>query len=90
MDQPDLGNTPLDELTYDELLNLTAAKWNAVPPTDQMMDNLIACFGEISTFNDSLLDHPEFAELSGMTGIAELVIDRIINRFEQMVQEQSQ
>jgi len=80
---------------YTHLLNLIAMpstfdKLQNVTSVDHMMDNLIACFGEISTFNDALLEHPEFAEISGMTGIAELVIDRIINRFEQMVQEEHQ
>ena len=78
---------------YTHLLNLIAMtstfeKLQNGESVDYMMDNLIACFGEISAFNDALLEHPEFAELSGMTGIAELVIDRIINRFEHMIEEQ--
>lgn len=75
---------------YKYLLNVPTMDNKDLPPLDQMMDNLIACFGEISTFNDALLEQPEFAELSGMTGIAELVIDRIINRFEELIQEQQQ
>ena len=90
MENTEPGMTPLDDLTYEQLVELASQKWGQPTPVDNMMDNLIACFGEISAFNDALLEHPEYSELSGMTGIAEIVIDRIINRFERMVEENNQ
>ena len=46
---------------------------------------LIAAFGELSKFNDSLLEDDRYDELRGMGKLCELMIDSLIKRFDEFM-----
>ena len=46
---------------------------------------LIAAFGELSKFNDSLLEDDRYDELRGMGKLCELMIDSLIKRFDEFI-----
>ena len=44
---------------------------------------VIAAYGELSKFNDSLLADDRYDELRGMGKLCELMLDSLIKRFEE-------
>ena len=46
---------------------------------------LIAAYGELSKFNDSLLEDDRYDELRGMGKLCELMIDSLIKRFDEFL-----
>ena len=46
---------------------------------------LIAAFGELSKFNDCLLEDDRYDEIRGMGKLCELMIDSLIKRFDEFI-----
>lgn len=52
---------------------------------DDLATMLIAAYGELSKFNDSLLEDDRYDELRGMGKLCELMIDSLIKRFDEFL-----
>jgi len=50
---------------------------------DDLVTMLIAAFGELNKFNDSLLEDDRYDELRGMGKLCELMVDSLIQRFDE-------
>ena len=50
---------------------------------DDLLTMVIAAYGELSKFNDSLLADDRYDELRGMGKLCELMLDSLIKRFEE-------
>ena len=52
---------------------------------DDLLTMVIAAYGELSKFNDSLLADDRYDELRGMGKLCELMIDSLIKRFDEFM-----
>ena len=52
---------------------------------DDLATMLIAAYGELSKFNDTLLEDDRYDELRGMGKLCELMIDSLIKRFDEFM-----
>lgn len=50
---------------------------------DDLSCMIIAAYGELSKFNDSLLEDDRYDELRGMGKLCELMVDSLIKRFDE-------
>ena len=73
----------LDNL-LDELLEKSTFEKDVIDRED-LATMLIAAFGELSKFNDSLLEDDRYDELRGMGKLCELMIDSLIKRFDEFL-----
>ena len=73
----------LDQL-LDELVEKSDFEKDVIDRED-LATMLIAAFGEISKFNDSLLEDDRYDELRGMGKLCELMIDSLIKRFDEFL-----
>lgn len=73
----------LDNL-LDELIEKSSFEKDVIDRED-LATMLIAAFGEISKFNDSLLEDDRYDELRGMGKLCELMIDSLIKRFDEFM-----
>ena len=73
----------LDNL-LDELIEQSTFEKDVIDRED-LATMLIAAFGELSKFNDSLLEDDRYDELRGMGKLCELMIDRLIKRFDEFM-----
>ena len=73
----------LDNL-LDELIERSSFEKDVIDREDQAT-MLIAAFGELSKFNDSLLEDDRYDELRGMGKLCELMIDSLIKRFDEFL-----
>lgn len=73
----------LDNL-LDELIEKSSFEKDVIDRED-LATMLIAAFGEISKFNDSLLEDDRYDELRGMGKLCELMIDSLIKRFDEFL-----
>ena len=73
----------LDNL-LDELIERSSFEKDVIDRED-LATMLIAAFGEISKFNDSLLEDDRYDELRGMGKLCELMIDSLIKRFDEFL-----
>ena len=73
----------LDQL-LDELVEQSVFEKDVIDRED-LATMLIAAFGEISKFNDSLLEDDRYDELRGMGKLCELMIDSLIKRFDEFL-----
>ena len=73
----------LDNL-LDELIERSTFEKDVIDRED-LATMLIAAFGELSKFNDSLLEDDRYDELRGMGKLCELMIDSLIKRFDEFM-----
>ena len=73
----------LDNL-LDELIEQSTFEKDVIDRED-LATMLIAAFGELSKFNDSLLEDDRYDELRGMGKLCELMIDSLIKRFDEFM-----
>lgn len=73
----------LDNL-LDELVEKSSFEKDVIDRED-LATMLIAAFGELSKFNDSLLEDDRYDELRGMGKLCELMIDSLIKRFDEFL-----
>ena len=73
----------LDNL-LDELIEKSSFEKDVIDRED-LATMLIAAFGELSKFNDSLLEDVRYDELRGMGKLCELMIDSLIKRFDEFL-----
>jgi hypothetical protein len=73
----------LDQL-LDELVEKSDFEKDVIDRED-LATMLIAAFGELSKFNDSLLEDDRYDELRGMGKLCELMIDSLIKRFDEFL-----
>ena len=73
----------LDNL-LDELIEQSTFEKDVIDRED-LATMLIAAFGELSKFNDSLLEDDRYDELRGMGKLCELMIDSLIKRFDEFL-----
>ena len=73
----------LDNL-LDELIEQSTFEKDVIDRED-LVTMLIAAFGELSKFNDSLLEDDRYDELRGMGKLCELMIDSLIKRFDEFM-----
>ena len=73
----------LDNL-LDELIEKSSFEKDVIDRED-LATMLIAAFGELSKFNDSLLEDDRYDELRGMGKLCELMIDSLIKRFDEFM-----
>ena len=73
----------LDNL-LDELIEKSSFEKDVIDRED-LATMLIAAFGELSKFNDSLLEDDRYDELRGMGKLCELIIDSLIKRFDEFL-----
>ncbi len=73
----------LDTL-LDELIEKSTFEKDVIDRED-LATMLIAAFGELSKFNDSLLEDDRYDELRGMGKLCELMIDSLIKRFDEFL-----
>lgn len=73
----------LDRL-LDELVEKSPFEKDVID-RDDLATMLIAAFGELSKFNDSLLEDDRYDELRGMGKLCELMIDSLITRFDEFL-----
>ena len=73
----------LDQL-LDELVEQSVFEKDVIDRED-LATMLIAAFGELSKFNDSLLEDDRYDELRGMGKLCELMIDSLIKRFDEFM-----
>ena len=73
----------LDQL-LDELIEKSSFEKDVID-RDDLATMLIAAFGELSKFNDSLLEDDRYDELRGMGKLCELMIDSLIKRFDEFL-----
>lgn len=72
--------------SFDNLLNVlfeVSSSDKDIIDREDLATMLIAAFGEISKFNDSLLEDDRYDELRGMGKLCELMIDSLIKRFDE-------
>ena len=67
-----------------ELIDISSFEKDVIDRED-LATMLIAAFGEISKFNDSLLEDDRYDELRGMGKLCELMIDSLIKRFDEFL-----
>ena len=80
----------IEQIPYEEILKLYGDCCGNHPDLNDMLAMLIASHGEMMAFNEALESHPEYCEISGMSGLAELVLDRVIEQFDRIVMEVEQ
>jgi hypothetical protein len=68
----------------DELIEKSVYEKDVID-RDDLETMLIAAFGELSKFNDSLLEDDRYDELRGMGKLCELMIDSLIKRFDEFL-----
>ena len=73
----------LDTL-LDELIEKSVFEKDVIDRED-LQTMLIAAYGELSKFNDSLLEDDRYDELRGMGKLCELMIDSLIKRFDEFL-----
>ena len=73
----------LDQL-LDELIDKSSFQKDIIDRED-LATMLIAAFGELSKFNDSLLEDDRYDELRGMGKLCELMVDSLIKRFDEFL-----
>ena len=73
----------LDNL-LDELIEQSTFEKDVIDRED-LATMLIAAFGELSKFNDSLLEDDRYDELRGMGKLCELMVDSLIKRFDEFM-----
>ena len=73
----------LDNL-LDELIEKSSFQKDVIDRED-LATMLIAAFGELSKFNDSLLEDDRYDELRGMGKLCELMVDSLIKRFDEIL-----
>ena len=73
----------LDTL-LDELIEKSSFEKDVIDRED-LATMLIAAFGELSKFNDSLLEDDRYDELRGMGKLCELMVDSLIKRFDEFL-----
>ena len=73
----------LDNL-LDELIDKSSFEKDVIDRED-LATMLIAAFGELSKFNDSLLEDDRYDELRGMGKLCELMVDSLIKRFDEFL-----
>ena len=73
----------LDQL-LDELIEKSFFEKDVID-RDDLATMLIAAFGELSKFNDSLLEDDRYDELRGMGKLCELMVDSLIKRFDEFL-----
>tara|TARA_Y100000361_G_scaffold146859_1_gene157759 strand:+ start:464 stop:727 length:264 start_codon:yes stop_codon:yes gene_type:complete len=73
----------LDNL-LDELVDKSSFEKDVID-RDDLSTMLIAAYGEVSKFNDSLLEDDRYDELRGMGKLCELMIDSLIKRFDEFL-----
>ena len=73
----------LDQL-LDELIEKSSFEKDVID-RDDLATMLIAAFGELSKFNDSLLEDDRYDELRGMGKLCELMVDSLIKRFDEFL-----
>lgn len=71
----------LDKL-LDELVEASDLDKDVID-RDDLVTMLIAAFGELNKFNDSLLEDDRYDELRGMGKLCELMVDSLIQRFDE-------
>lgn len=71
----------LDAL-LDELVEKSVYEKDVID-RDDLLTMVIAAYGELSKFNDSLLADDRYDELRGMGKLCELMLDSLIKRFEE-------
>lgn len=71
----------LDKL-LDELVEASELGKDVID-RDDLVTMLIAAFGELNKFNDSLLEDDRYDELRGMGKLCELMVDSLIQRFDE-------
>jgi|TARA_B100000073_G_scaffold23976_1_gene18675 hypothetical protein len=74
------------EIDYEEILKLYNETVNGEPDVQDMLACLIASHGEMMAFNEALDKNPEYSDISGMSGLAELVLDKLIAEFDKLVE----
>ena len=68
----------------DELVDKSSFEKDVID-RDDLSTMLIAAYGEVSKFNDSLLEDDRYDELRGMGKLCELMIDSLIKRFDEFL-----
>ena len=68
----------------DELIEKSSFEKDVIDRED-LATMLIAAFGELSKFNDSLLEDDRYDELRGMGKLCELMVDSLIKRFDEFM-----
>ena len=68
----------------DELIEKSSFEKDVIDRED-LATMLIAAFGELSKFNDSLLEDDRYDELRGMGKLCELMVDSLIKRFDEFL-----
>ena len=72
------------DILLDELIEKSAFEKDVID-RDDLATMLIAAFGELSKFNDSLLEDDRYDELRGMGKLCELMVDSLIKRFDEFL-----
>tara|TARA_B100001758_G_scaffold32781_1_gene23991 strand:- start:3132 stop:3392 length:261 start_codon:yes stop_codon:yes gene_type:complete len=67
-----------------ELIDISSYEKDVIDRED-LATMLIAAYGELSKFNDSLLEDDRYDELRGMGKLCELMIDSLIKRFDEFM-----
>ena len=65
-----------------ELIDISSYEKDVIDRED-LATMLIAAFGELSKFNDCLLEDDRYDEIRGMGKLCELMIDSLIKRFDE-------
>lgn len=73
----------IDDL-IEKLVDVSSLEKDVVD-RDDLATMLIAAYGELSKFNDSLLEDDRYDELRGMGKLCELMIDSLIKRFDEFL-----
>ena len=73
----------IDDL-IEKLIDVSSFEKDVVD-RDDLATMLIAAYGELSKFNDSLLEDDRYDELRGMGKLCELMIDSLIKRFDEFL-----
>lgn len=79
----DALDNSLDDL-IGELIDISSFEKDVIDRED-LATMLIAAYGELSKFNDSLLEDDRYDELRGMGKLCELMIDSLIKRFDEFM-----
>ena len=79
----DALDNSLDDL-IGELIEISSFEKDVIDRED-LATMLIAAYGELSKFNDSLLEDDRYDELRGMGKLCELMIDSLIKRFDEFM-----
>ena len=67
-----------------ELIEVSSFEKDVIDRED-LATMLIAAYGELSKFNDTLLEDDRYDELRGMGKLCELMIDSLIKRFDEFM-----